>query len=268
VARILHITVGREHLLERMSLLVLQTTGNGGCGGSTAATTVPVVATAQLTTGAPWVTASSAVPITTGSASTGSPSSGTPSQPHVRSGGGRSVTPRVMITPSATRTAEQAATGQHPMSWTAIVLVAVLALAVSLALVRRRLVPALAGRHPADGNGDGDRLSNGMAIVTAPTSRSDSPAPEPAPDSDTGSAASATATDRSSGVVAEPPSAPPRLPPPSAPPQLPATRPRAVVESQPEARPSWAREHATRGALVATVLAGGLMRILNRARRR
>ena len=154
VARILHISPGRERLLEQMSLLTLQSTG-GGCGSPRAVTSAPATGAAQLTATAPWVAQSSAAPVSTSvTARPASPSSSSNgSRSHVRSGGGRSVKP-VVITPSATRTVEQAATGQGSLVGRGRAS-AILAMAVSLVLlpgVRRRLLPLLAGAPPADGH--------------------------------------------------------------------------------------------------------------------
>lgn len=184
VARILHVSAGREQLLERMSLLALQTAGRGGCSGSPAVTTVPVSGPAQLTGSAPWVAGSRATPVSTGSgsssaASPGSASSGAASQQHVRAAGGRSATP-VVITPAATRTVELASAGQDAVSWPVIVLLAILVMAALLVLVpgvRRRLLPTLAGLPPAEGYVG--RAGTPVANVTATTVLADAPAPAP-----------------------------------------------------------------------------------------
>ena len=272
VARILHISAGREQLLERMSLLALQTAGHGGCGGSSAVTTVPVSGPTQLTSTAPWVTGSGATPVSTGSgsssASPGSASSGAPSQQHVRAAGGRSAAP-VVITPAATRTVEQASTGQDAVSWPEIVLLAILVMAVSLVLVpavRRRLMPALAGLPPAEGHVG--LAGTRVASVTAASVLPEAPAPAPgapAPEATVPDAPVAAAPAPSRAP--EPPETTPALTPQSQP-EGATLNHQPVVQPQRNARTTWVREHATQGALVATVLAGGLVRILKRGRRR
>lgn len=261
VARILHVSAGREQLLERMSLLALQTAGRGGCGGSSALTTVPVSGPAQLTSAAPWVTASSTTPVSTGSGSRSATGS-TASQQHVRAAGGRSAAP-VVVTPAAIRTVEQASTGRDAVSWPEIILLVLLVMAVGLVLVpevRRRLLPALAALPPAEGYVG--RAGTPMASVTAqsaPAPTASAPPPEP-----TGSAPSPEP-----GVSAAPPEVVPASPGPEPQPQPegPALHHQPVAQPQPRSRSDWMHEHATQGALVATVLAGGLVRILRRGRR-
>jgi hypothetical protein len=313
VARILHVSAGREQLLERMSLLALQTAGRDGCGGSPAVNMVPVSGPAQLTSTAPWVTASSATPVSTasGSPSAASASPGAAAQQHVHAVGGRSAAP-VVITPTATRTVEQASTGQDAVSWPEIVLLVLLVMAVSLVLVpgvRRRLLPALAALPPAEGYVG--RAGTPVAGVTAATALADAlapahdaaapaaPAPDatapaaPAPDATAPAAPAPDATAPAAHVLdATAPEIPaPEAPVPDAPvaaapaPKLaaepPETAPAPAPQPQPEgptlnhqpvaqpqhhSRSAWMREHATQGALVATVLAGGLARILKRGR--
>jgi hypothetical protein len=248
VARILHVSAGREQLLERMSLLALQTAGRGGCGGSPAVTTVPVSGPAQLTSTAPWVTASSATPVSTASGSSAaSASPGAASGQHVRAAGGRSAAP-VVITPTATRTVEQASTGQGAVSWPEIVLLVLLVMAVSLVLmpgVRRRLLPALAAL-PVEGY-VGRAPEIAAPDPTVPdASAALAPAPEPATEL--------------------PETAPAPAPEPQ--PESPTLNHQPVAQPQHPSRGTWMREHATQGALVATVLAGGLVRIFKRGRGR
>jgi hypothetical protein len=303
VARILHVSAGREQLLERMSLLALQTAGRDGCGGSPAVTTVPVSGPAQLTSTAPWVTASSATPVSTasGSTSAASASPGAASQQHVHAVGGRSAAP-VVITPTATRTVEQASTGQDAVSWPEIVLLVLLVMAVSLVLVpgvRRRLLPALAALPPAEGYVG--RAGAPVAGVTAATALAGAAAPAldatapaaPAPDATAAAAPApdatapaapapdatapeipapeATVPDAPVAVApapepaAEPPNAAP-APAPQPQPEGPTLNHQPVGQAQHHSRWAWMREHATQGALVATVLAGGLARILKRGR--
>src|SRR5665213_3230193 len=100
-------------------------------------------------------------------------------QQHVRAAGGRSAAP-VVITPAATRTVEQASTGQDAVSWPEIVLLAILVMAVSLVVVpavRRRLMPALAGLPPAEGHVG--RAGTPVASLTAATVLPEAPAPAP-----------------------------------------------------------------------------------------
>jgi hypothetical protein len=254
VARILHVSAGREQLLERMSLLALQTAGRGGCSGSTAVTTVPVSGPAQLTSTAPWVTTSSATPVSTsGSSSAASAPSGAAPQQHVRAAGGRSAPP-VVVTPAATRTVEQASTGQDAVSWPEIVLLILLVTAVSLFIVpevRRRLLPALAGLPPA-------AAPTESVQPPAPTQRVAPPAPTQgiAPPAPTESAPPPNPVPASPG--------PEPLPQPEGPTMN--RQPAAHPQASPAPRGTWIREHATQGALVATVLAGGLVRILRRGR--
>jgi hypothetical protein len=264
VARILHVSAGREQLLERMSLLALQTAGRDGCGGSAAVTTVS--GPAQLTNTAPWVTASSATPVSTasGSPSAASASQGAASQQHVHAAGGRSAAP-VVITPTATRTVEQASTGQDAVSWPEIVLLVLLVMAVSLVLVpgvRRRVLPALAAL-PAEGYvGRAPEIPAAEAMVPDALVAA-APAPTPA----------AEATVPDTPVAVAPAPAPTAEPPDTAPAPTPQPQPEGpTLHHQPAAQPqhrarwAWMREHATQGALVATVLAGGVVRILRRGR--
>lgn len=272
VARILHVSAGREQLLERMSLLALQTAGRGGCGGAPAVTTVPGSRPAQLTSTAPWVTTSSATPVSTasGSPSAASASPGAASQQHVRAAGGRSAAP-VVITPAATRTMEQASTGQDAVSWPEIVLLVILVMAVSLILVpgvRRRLLPALAGLPPAEGY-----VGRAGTAVTSLTAES-APPPEPAASTQPPEPAASTqpAEPKESAQPPEPaentasPASP--GPGPQSQPEGATSNHRPVVQPQPRSVLGWTREHATQGALVATVLAGGLVRIIKRGRGR
>jgi hypothetical protein len=289
VARILGISTGREQLLESMSLLMLQRTAAGGCGGTT---TVSAGGTPQLASAAPWVTQSgSTAPVATGAGSS-SPSSGagsatgSGSPAPVRSGGARSVNP-IVISPAATRTVERAATDENTMSPTVIVLFALLVLAVALVLVpgvRRRLLPTLAGLPSADGHGQ----TRVTSLVT-PT----------APPADVSIAAGAATAGAALGAepdilapeAAAPQAAAPQAVAPAPQPVAPAPQPEpaatdpspfrstarvasqsaptAVPQPQPEVqrpRLTWAREHATQGALAATVIAGGLARALKRGR--
>ncbi len=255
VARILHVGLGREQLLERMSLLALQTTASAGCGASTVSS-APMPGPAQLTSAAPWTTSGSGELVSRAAGSSpATPASlagsrSTPSRPHVRSGGSRSVSP-IVVAPSATRTVERASTGQDSVGWPEIVLFAVLAVAVSLVLapgVRRRLLPALAGVSAADGVGP---ASAAVASVATPTAPTEPAAATPAP---------------TEPAAAAPAPAPAAAPPAQPEPDRPAVEPRPAAQRQPQ--PSWMREHAAQGALVATVLAGGLVRILKRGRRR
>jgi hypothetical protein len=262
VARILHVSAGREQLLERMSLLALQTAGRGGCGGSSAVATVPMQGPAQLTSTAPWVTTSPATPVSTatGSPSAASAASGPASQQHVHAAGGRSAAP-VVITPAATRTAEQASAGHDAVSWPEIVLLALLVMAVSLVLmpgVRRRMLPTLAGLPPAEGD-VGRAGTSPVASVISASAVPEAPAPAP----------------QAPAPAAEPaPSAPPPepaanpAPSPQSQPEGPSLHRQPVAQPQPGIGTTWLREHATQGALVATVLAGGLLRILKRGRGR
>jgi hypothetical protein len=250
VARILRVGAGREQLLERMSLLALQTAGRGGCGGSAAVTTVP--GPAQLTSTAPWVTASrpTLVATTSGSPSAGPASSGPSSQQHVRATGSRSATP-IVITPAATRTAERASAGHDGVSRPEIVLLALLVIAVSLVLmpgVRRRMLPALAGLPPAEGY-VGRAGTPPVASVAAASALREAPASPPGPAAPQEPAAS-------------------RVPAPQSQPEGPAVHRQPVTPPRPRPRTTWVREHATQGALVATVLAGGLVRVLRRGRSR
>ncbi|HEX3831923.1 MAG TPA: hypothetical protein VHW04_08125 [Solirubrobacteraceae bacterium] len=262
VARILHVSAGREQLLERMSLLTLQTAGRGGCGGSSAVATVPVSGPAQLTSTAPWVTATSATPVSTasGSSSAASASPGAASQQQVRAAGGRSAAP-VVITPTATRTVEQASTGQDAVSWPEIVLLVLLVMAVSLVLVpgvRRRVLPALAAL-PADGY-VGRAPEIPASEATVPDARlALAPAPKQATEP----------LDTAPAPAPQPPPKPLDTAPAPAPqpqPEGPTLNHQPVAQPQQRSRLTWMREHATQGALVATVLAGGLVRILRRGR--
>jgi hypothetical protein len=269
VARILHISIGREQLLERMSLLALQTTGRGGCGGSSTAATVPISEPAQLTSAAPWVAPAGATPIATASSSPSSSSPSSPSAQQVRAAGGRSAAP-VVITPAATRTVEQASTGQDAVSWPEIVLLVILVLAVSLVVlpsVRRRILPALAGLPPVDGHAG----RAGVASVVAATALADAAAPAAetpvAPESAPAAEAPGSLEPAEPARLPEPPVASPSpAGDPQAQTERPAVNPGPAVQGQ--TRPTWVREHATQGALVATVLAGGLVRILKRGRGR
>jgi hypothetical protein len=279
VARILHVSAGREQLLERMSLLALQTAGRGGCGGSPAVATVPFSDPAQLTSTAPWVTASSAIPVSTasGSPSAASASPGAGSQQHVRAAGGRSAAP-VVITPAATRTVEQASTGQDAVSWPEIVLLVLLVMAVSLVLVpgvRRRLLPALAAL-PAEGYvGRAPEIPAPEATVPA-AAVALAPAPEPATELPDTAPAPAPQPQPEALDTAPAPAPQPRpealdtapAPAPQPQPEGPTLNHQPVAQAQHRSGWTWMREHATQGALVATVLAGGLVRILRRGRGR
>jgi hypothetical protein len=278
VARILHISAGREQLLERMSLLALQTTGRGGCGGSSAVATVPISEPAQLTSAASWVASAGATPVSTAS---GSPSTSSPSSPQqqVRAAGGRPAPP-VVITPAGTRTVEQASAGQDAVAWPEIVLLMILVLVVSLVAlpgVRRRILPALAALPTVEGHAD----RTGVANVVAASALADAsgrppealPAPEappaaealPAPEA-LPAAGTPESLESAGPAAGPPPSASSPAGEPQAQPEGPTANPEPAVQIQ--TRPAWAREHATQGALVATVLAGGLVRILRRWRGR
>jgi hypothetical protein len=257
VARILHLSAGREQLLERMSLLALQTAGRGGCGGSTTVTTVPVSGPPQLTSTAPWVTTSGATPVSTASGSSSAGSAG--SRQHVRAAGGRSAAP-VVITPAATRTVEQASTGQDAVSWPEIILLVLLVAAVSVFLVpgvRRRLLPALAGLPTAEGavGRTGTPVANLIAESPPPPARAESVEP-PAP--------TEGAQPPEQAETGAPPARP--RPGPLPQPEGPILNDQPLAHLQPHPRGTWMREHATQGALLATVLAGGLVRILKRGR--
>jgi hypothetical protein len=238
VARILDISLGREQLLERLSLLALQTAGAGGCGGSTPVAAVLMSGASRLTSAAPWVTSA-----TGGAGSARALSSGPTARARVRAAGGRTVTPTV-ITPNATRTVERASTSQDTASSAEIVVFAMLLLAISVVLlprVRRRLVGVLAGFTATDG---ATEVAPGAVFAASTVRRSETP-PPPAP-----------------AEVSESP-APAEL---AAEPMAPAPAPAQPAAER--SQPSWVREHAAQGALVATVIAGAVMRALRRGRGR
>jgi hypothetical protein len=188
-----------------------------------------------------------------------------------------------VITPSATRTVERAATGQGSLAWIEIALFAILAVAVSLVLmpgVRRRLLPLLAGAPSPDGyvGPTGNQMTPVAGPPPAPEpaaapepATAPEPGPPPAPEPATAvelAPAAATALEPAAAVepaavpAPEPATSQPQAEPASGDPQLPAQAEQSVTAR------SWAREHATQGALVATVIAGGLVRMLKRGRGR
>ena len=291
VARILHITSSHEQLLEQMSLVALQTTGTGGCTSSPAVTGAASTGVAQLTTAAPWV-APSSVPVSTLTAAPAASSSSSANGPGGHVGSGRSAKP-VVITRSAMRTAEQAATGQSSLSWVVIAVLAMLGIAVSLVLlpgVRRRLVPLLAGTPSADGPvGPTESGMTPVVVAPAPARRppASTPAPPPSAPPSTaaapgppsvvipGAPAAAPAADQAPAPIADEAPAPiadeapapiaEEAPAPQA--QPPSGEPQPQAE-QSSIAGSWVREHTTQGALVATVIAGGVLRMLKRSRGR
>jgi hypothetical protein len=264
VAGIMHISVGREQLLEQMSLLTLQSAGNGGCAGaSTSAGSAP--AGAQLTSSGPWTTTAG-----TGSPATGAavPSS-TSSEP--RSGGDRSVAPPAVLSRAAnTSTAEQATTNGDSLSAVVLVLFAALLIAMSLVLlpgVRRRLLPVIAG-IPADHPYWG-RVGTTRAVATP------APPTNPAPAAPVAAAPPVAASAASIPAAVPAPKPQPAPEPyglrgqPQAQPEPDRARALAAQDPTPNGgRVEWLREHATQGALLATVVAGGLARVLKGGRGR
>jgi hypothetical protein len=185
-----------------------------------------------------------------------------------------------VITPAGTRTAEPASAGHDAVSWPEIVLLALLVMAASLVLVpavRRRMLPALAGLPPAEGyvgragTPPAASVTAAAALREAPASTPEAAAPQAPAAEAPGQEAAAVPTPRPApeppqSTQPEPAASPVRGP--HSQPEGPVVHRQPVAQPQPRARTTWLREHATQGTLVATVLAGGLVRILRRGRGR
>lgn len=256
-----------------------------GCAGPAGAVTAAGAAPAG--TGAPSSSTAGAAPSESGpSASLSAVHASRPPR------GGRAHTP----SPPAPRIVDQAETGS---SMAGILVPALLALLSALALlalpeVRRRLHPATAGPATSAGAAPARQPSTPAPTQAVPMAAAASAPPRPAgtasPDRATLPSPTARAAQDASlddmvanilGAMAPAAKATPRRAP-----ETDGRDPHAEVEHEvtpprprpgrgaPRPRPgrgqlpAWARERATRAALVATVLLGGLVRMLRRGRRR
>jgi hypothetical protein len=259
VARVLHVSLQREGLLEQLSLIELQTSTSGGCAGASAVRT-PIYEriASQLTPSAPWLPISAAN-------SSPAPASRAASAASAR-GPSPTQAPAVISVPSANRIVERASADSQSLPSAAIVLLAVLALAITLLVLpatRRQLLRAsgLSGAPARDPGSSQAGASAGLAAASW-AARSESKPSAPA-----------TAT-----VIAGPEPESMSKPEPHNP--LVQPDPEVTAATSPELRPpsdlaaprpapvgGWAREHAAQAALVVTVIAGGAVRLLGRGRR-
>ena len=138
---------------------------------------------------------------------------------------------------------------------------------VLLPPVRRRLLPTLAGLPAVEGHAGQTRLA-GVASVAPPPPAVSEPSPAtPAPPEPVVAVPAAPLVGRARRSHAPGGG---RAPGPGGTPGA-GRAPGGIVAVPPQPSPSrlaWAREHATQGALVATVIAGGLVRALRRGRGR
>jgi hypothetical protein len=260
VARVLHVSLQREGLLEQLSLIELQTSTSGGCAGASAVRT-PIYEriASQLTPSAPWLPVSAAN-------SSPAPASRAASAASAR-GPSPTQAPAVISVPSANRIVERASADSQSLPPAAIVLLAVLMLAITLLVLlpatRRQLLRAsgLSGAPARDPGSSQAGASAGLAAASW-AARSESKPSAPA-------AATAIAGPEPESMSKPEPHNP-----------LVQPDPEVTAASSPELRPpsdlaaprpapggGWAREHAAQAALVATVIAGGAVRLLGRGRR-
>lgn len=250
VARILHVTVTREQMLEQLALIELQASAGSGCAnvpGSAQQTpdvTAPMPAVG-LTTLPAWVSGGGAAasPASLKTAAASGSSSNADGRPGSHPSHGGKV---VVVTQAASRTVERAGTGS---SLPAAAIPAFAALLLGLCLValpgvRRRLIPAAASgraQRPAHERTSAMTSASGLRTPSQPRLRAGD---EPA-------------------RIGEPPAA-------VANPQAEGQAPRAAAPA-PKARSersAWVREHAGQAMVVATVVAGGVVRVLTRGRSR
>jgi hypothetical protein len=163
-ARILHLSPGRELLVEQASLLALQTAGSGGCAaGGTGAHAIGMAPARELVAATPaLLTASSTSLPTLSSQPSASP---TPGSSHAAAPGHESSRP-VVVTPAAKRTVERALAPTSSFPAVAIALFAALLLGTSLVLlpgIRRRLSPVAA----AAPSGASDSSAPALAATAA-----------------------------------------------------------------------------------------------------
>jgi hypothetical protein len=267
VARILHVTLRRERLLEQLALRELREAATGGCaGGATSSPEAPgqisPFSGLALNSTPPWLSAgapagSSAASIRTAAGGSASPS------PRTRRRGRHRI---AVATRGAGRHVERAGAGSSlPAAAIPVFLAVALALGlVSLPGVRRRLMraPAAAdaGGASAAGAGAGrPAVAAGESAVAATPQNESEPAraelwkPHAEVDPEVAGAAAAAYA----RFAAEQPSGD----------QPSADRPAAARPTRGPAS-AWAREHAGQAALLATVLAGGVVRAVSRVRSR
>jgi len=249
VARILHVSPTREQLLEQLSLMQLRNQAGAPCAATTSSastgTAEPIVALSGTGPGL----GSGAQPVTSSVAAISETRA--TARPRRRHG---SV---VVITPAATRTVERAAAGGQGLPAAALpAFLAVLAVLALIALpgMRRRLLPA-----PRTRTGDGASMPY-TPIAAPPATTSEEPARLLIWAGDIPAMLAAD-----SSAVSPPHSeVEPHTPQPQAEPK-PETQPEHSPERA-ETSHGWLREHATQAALIATVAAGGIARLLTRAR--
>jgi hypothetical protein len=248
VARILHVSPAREQLLEQLSVMQLRNQAGAPCAATTSSATTgtaePIVALSGTAPGL----GSGARPVTSSVAAI--------SETRATARPGRRHRSVVVITPAATRTVERAAAGGQGLPAAAIP--AFLAVLLGLALItlpgmRRRLL-----RVP------GTRTGDGASVPSAPIAAWTATTSEPA-------RLLIWAGDIPAMLAADSPAVSP--PHSEVEPHTPQPQAEPKHETQPAHSPEraetahgWLREHATQAALIATVAAGVIARLVTRAR--
>jgi len=251
VARILHVSLTREQLLEQLSLVELQSQAGAVCAGPTAGETVGATEPSViLSSTAPGLSSSS-------SASPAASRSAGRAGSTARSAHRRGPRPVVVISPAAATGKEQrAGAGTPGFPGAAVLTFVVLAAGLSLLAlpgVRRRVLH-MPGTRASTGSA---AAGPARAVTGAPATTATAAAAEGVrrrPLRTTGDTPATPAGDAPAYSQA-------RVEPH-------APQPRAQPQPDVPRHPRWAREHATQAALVATVIAGGVARLVTRGRRR
>ena len=249
VARILHVSLTREQLLEQLSLVELQSQAGAACAG-TAGETAGASGPSVMRSTAPGLSSSS-------SASPAASRSAGRAGSTARSAHRRGPRPVVVISPAAATGKEQrAGAGTPGFPGAAVLTFVVLAAGLSLLAlpgVRRRVLH-MPGTRASTGSA---AAGPARAVTGAPATTATAAAAEGVrrrPLRTTGDTPATPAGDAPAYSQAR---VEPHAPQPQAQPQPDVPR-----------HPRWAREHATQAALVATVIAGGVARLVTRGRRR
>jgi hypothetical protein len=267
-ARILHVTLRRERLLEQLALRELREAATGGCAGGAATSPetpgqISPFSGLALSSTPPWFSAGAPAGSSAASIRTAAASGSARPSPRTRRGARHRI---AAATQGAGRHVERAGAGSSlPAAAIPVFLAVALALGlVSLPGVRRRLMraPAAAdagGASAANPGAARPAVAAGESAVAATPQNESEPAraklwkPHAEVDPEVaGAAAAAYARFAAEQPSGDEPS---------------ADRPAAARPTHGPAS-AWVREHAGQAALLATVLAGGVARAVSRVRSR